>query len=542
MKLERLPEYVTVVVTVIVGMTLALYVGSSTGSGSNMPWIIVGAIIAMSIALIMRERIWVLIPLCWPLMGKIVGLPGSLPARDAVILYVFPVFLALKALKVVRTKLHYTWIDYLLLANLFYLFTVYLRNPVGTESLGFERVGGRAYFETVFAYMGYWVIGHVTLPVRQVRRFPLILIGGSLFAGGLSFITYHFPSTYPVISKIYSGVSAEGFLGETMDADQLEPGQTEGREGYLANLGGPLLKALHSVYPPFSTLNPLYIWRFLGMVIGVASILKSGFRSSLVGVVLFFIFASWLREGPSKVIRRSLLLIPVIALMLTMQGTVVSLPPAVQRALSFLPGKWDTGVAEEAQGSSNWRREIWARIWSSDHKYISNWWLGDGFGLTQEQLNEVRQMESFGSNEDRGDNVLITGNYHSLPLTAIHTVGFLGFGLFLLFFVGAGVYGWQLIQRSKGTPYFALAMFAGIPTILAPIPSIFLTGFYDVMFIETIFIVALLRLFSRSLDQHLLEMAPSAVAVDGDALPELVSSPFGQSDLSGTLSRRRERA
>jgi len=181
MKIERLPEYLTIIVTITCGMLLSMYLGVSTGGGSGKGWLIMIGIVALVIALIMRANIWLLIPIAWPLMGQITGMPGSFPVRDVVIIYVFPVFLALKALKVVRSKTHYNWLDYVLFLNLAYLATVFIRNPVGTESMGLDRVGGKTYFDAVFAFLGYWVIGHVTLSPKLARWMPFLMIIGYLF-------------------------------------------------------------------------------------------------------------------------------------------------------------------------------------------------------------------------------------------------------------------------------------------------------------------------------------------------------------------------
>ena len=147
MKLDRLPEYLGIVVTAIIGILLALYLGQSAGVGSPKIYMVAAGSIALLVALMMRENIWFLIPSLWCMTGKMVGMPGNFPLRDLVILYAFSVFLGLKALKVVRTKNQYNWLDMVLLFNLAYLLAVFIRNPVGTESMGSDRVGGKAYYE-----------------------------------------------------------------------------------------------------------------------------------------------------------------------------------------------------------------------------------------------------------------------------------------------------------------------------------------------------------------------------------------------------------
>jgi lipid-A-disaccharide synthase-like uncharacterized protein len=59
---------------------------------------------------------------------------------------------------------------------------------------------------------------------------------------------------------------------------------------------------------------------------------------------------------------KAFLLLPLLAstgfaIALT-QGKVFDYPLQIQRALSFLPGDWDTKAANEAKGSSEWRAQI----------------------------------------------------------------------------------------------------------------------------------------------------------------------------------------
>ena len=183
MKIERLPEYITIVVTIVCWMFLALYLGAAAGSGSDFPGKLVAVILAVTLALILRSKVWLLIPLCSALAGTIPGLPGGFGVHHGAIIYAFVVFLSLKALKVVRAKPQHDWIDYLLWINLAYLATAYIRNPVGTLGMGFEKIGGKPYLEVIIAFLGYWVLDHVTISSKLAMRMPLLLMVGNIVDG-----------------------------------------------------------------------------------------------------------------------------------------------------------------------------------------------------------------------------------------------------------------------------------------------------------------------------------------------------------------------
>jgi len=490
MKLERLHEYFTIIVTICCAIFLALYLGMSAGNGTSTPFLVIGGIVTMAVTLIMRADIWLLIPLFWPLSGQLVGAPGSFPLHDVVIAYVFVAFLALKALKLVRTKAKYNWLDYLLWLNLFILVMAYIRNPVGTLSMGVDKIGGKAYFEVVFAVLAYWVFGHVTVSKNRAARFPILLVGGSILNLAIGLVSHKIPIVGSVLGRMYTGAYVKD------DLDQSQAVLDMGREEYLGE-SSAILKILYCFYPPLTTINPVYLLRFCMTVVCVICIALSGFRSMLMDVAGFFLLSLYFRTGIGSVLRFVFVCFPLIILLVSAQGTLIDLPHNVQRTLSFLPGKWDHDVMEDANGSVEWRHEIWSNVWDKRNKYIVNWWFGDGFGITKRQL-----VEALANEREAQENLTIAGAYHSLPLTTIHVVGYVGLFFFCILIFGTAYYGWALILRAKGTPYFPTALFLGIPCIYSPLPSLILTGFYDLHIVGTIISVGLMRVISRSLDKY----------------------------------------
>ena len=54
------------------------------------------------------------------------------------------------------------------------------------------------------------------------------------------------------------------------------------------------------------------------------------------------------------------------------------------------------------------------------------------------------------------ENMLISGDFHSGPVSTIRFVGYVGLALFFPLLVGIAVYAARLIKRAKGTPYFLI--------------------------------------------------------------------------------------
>ena len=490
MKLERLQEYVMVAIVSAVGVGLAVYCGQQSGSGQTvMPLIIMGGVVAMLIALWMRARIWILIPLCWGMVGKTVGVP----VRDASVMYVFCTCLVFRALKVVRAKHTYHWLDVLLWINIIYVGIAYIKNPVGVDAFGSEMIAGRPYLEIIFGIFAYWVLGYVTITADLARKLPWLSSIGGLFAGFLSFITSTFPSTTPLLSKIYTGIDASAYnAGGNSDAETQ-------RAQYLAPVGRDILKPLCAYFPPISLFNPSNFRRFFLVVAAFIFALKSGHRTAIIDLFVIIVLCSYFQTGFRDLFKISAVLIPSLVCVVLLNGTLFNLPVPIQRALAFLPGNWDHRAVDDAQGSSEWRFEMWRNVWNSD-KYIHSRWFGDGFGITKRQLDEGQRVQDHGLEADAGrENLTIVGDYHSGPLQCVKFTGYVGFVLYIILMLGQVVYASRLISRAKNTPFFPMALFFGAPLIWDPVEFILIFGDYKDAIPQALFKVAMLSLTDRSL-------------------------------------------
>lgn len=542
MNLERLPQYLTTVAVMLGGIFLALFCGLLAGSGRlNYVGFIFGAGAAMVVIVKMREHIWLLIPLCWPLSGQIPGFPGGLPVRGIAIVFVFIVFLVFKALKTVRRKPTRDWLDILLLINLLYLVSVYVRHPVGTNSLGSERVGGRPYFEVALAVMAYWVMGHVIISAKHANRLPFVVLAGDMVYSSVSFITYHFPWTSPVISKFYTGVETTTF--NALDVTKAAAG-VEGREQYLSLLGTDCVRALCSYRSPSIIMNPLNTLIFMVFCgrfkifllsnlffLSLFMVLKSGHRLSVVGVVAMILLSGYFRREYAKTVGIVMGAGVVLALVALLQGRLFELPLPAQRALSFMPGKWDQGAVRDAEASTEWRIDIWRNVLGSE-KYIQDRWWGDGFGVTKAQLQGMQSSAS-DTTEGMKENLTVMGQYHSGPLSTIHITGYIGLTLFSLLLLGSAKYAWRLIVRSRRTPFFPLALFFGMAAIYKPFAWTLLMGSFDQDCYATVFAVACLKLVRNSLAAYQSEIESTAPDAS-DAL----SVPDGRMIARPELSRK----
>lgn len=106
---------------------------------------------------------------------------------------------------------------------------------------------------------------------------------------------------------------------------------------------------------------------------------------------------------------------------------------------------------------------------------------------------------------------MIVGNIHNGPLSAIRYVGYLGLLLFLLFIGVLAAYAWRLACRAQGTPYFPLALFAGLPVLYEPFNYVFIFGAFDASLPASIYALGMLKLVDNTVTDYRGEPAVSAL-------------------------------
>jgi len=98
---------------------------------------------------------------------------------------------------------------------------------------------------------------------------------------------------------------------------------------------------------------------------------------------------------------------------------------------------------------------------------------------------------------------MITGDYHSGPVSAVRFVGYIGLALFTALLIANAKYAWKIINISKNTAYFPVALFFGIAAIYHPVCFWFIFGSFGGDFIQAIFTLGMLNMVDRSLKKQL---------------------------------------
>ncbi len=501
----------------VLGLLLAVMIGSAVGS-SDMRFV-AGVVVAIPVAIIfvkLKTNIWVLLPIGWYLTGRLPWLPLPFTVRDLCFLIVIFFFTLFFATRVLPWKRKVSTLDYLIYINLAYLATVYARNPAGFFALQTSTVGGRPYFEIALAFAAFIILSRVHIGNAIAQFFPLFFVIPAWCVGILDVVGRLSPQTGFLLNSIYSGVGSRDVVGAVQEQAQL--GET--RMTGLLTGGLTSTLALCAKYNPITLISPVYPLRVALFLISVSAIFLSGYRSLILFAMVAFLLSSILRGQLKDLWISAAGMLLGLILLLSIQGTVIQLPLTVQRALSWLPGDWNEEAVADAEGSTRWRTEMWGWAWNDDRILRDRVW-GQGFGLSIDDMNLIAASLMAGQGgqnllggSDR-ESFMITGTFHSGPLSAIKYVGVVGLALYYPLMCYMAFLAWQLCRRARGTKAFTLALFVGIPIIYEPFNFVVIFGGFDSNYPQLLFWAGLLNMTSTYLDHLKSErVTPRALSVD----------------------------
>lgn len=237
----------------------------------------------------------------------------------------------------------------------------------------------------------------------------------------VNYITYLIPASYnpnmivgfsPAVARFGSFAGAAGAVATYM----------------LAKYG---LRGIFQINRPFRFL--LFICMFLLTLVG-------GFRVTLltfmvVGTLMFFL------EG----LHRTKMLPPAILGGLVCMGLLIpfanKLPENFQRALTVVPFlKLDNAAVMDAEGSKEWRLNIWRDTWPKVPQYLL---VGKGYALTAEDYDLMGSGQFAGGVDaamDRSNEGLaVSSDYHSGPLSTLIPFGLWG-AISVIWLLAAGLF------------------------------------------------------------------------------------------------------
>lgn len=311
------------------------------------------------------------------------------------------------------------------------LVTAYFTKGMGGRAFGGEIWGGRRYWWTIAAILGYFAL--VSRPIsKETAKYlvPLFFASGITAIG--SDIAY---AAGPAFYFLFL------FFPVELAASQVVTESSLYRLTGLAFASTALIYTMILVYGIKGIFDLRHFWRLLAFLVLFGLSLFGGYRSILILAVMV-LAVQFLYERLYKTI-----IFPVFVGIFLIAGvfTVVfvdKLPLSIQRTLSFLPLEVHPMAKADAMGTLDWRLQMWKIVIPEVPKYLL---MGKGYGydgtdyfLTQESV----RRGYYNAYED----TMISGNYHNGILTIIIPFGIWGM-IGFLWFVGAGL--WVLIRNYR---------------------------------------------------------------------------------------------
>ena len=480
------------IIAAILATFAALYLGISAATAQleTIAWVM--GMGTLSVCLLLGRRIWLLLPFMAALQ-----LTLMIPGQPTTLILAQLLILSFSVLMLLSRKLPFyfvfTELEFLALLLILCVFQVYARNPVGVNILGGDSVGGRPYILFGITTLTGLLLCGLRVPPKELYLAMKLSIAGGLLnfvIGLIGWLNPAFGVWFGAASKIITeeiGVTAP---------------EMAGRINFIVFVPITLANWVSSCSNP---LTAIFKPRWIPLIfLSFAFAAASGYRNVIGAVGLTYLVGVFYHGRFVSVLIAGIMGAATLAL-LAIVNLIMPLPAKAQRSLSFLPGTWEQRYVLESKNSNDWRTEIWEEVLLTD-RWIENKWIGDGLGFTarefaaQQAMSERKNYTVGISGFDaHRENILANGDYHSGPVSAVRTVGYVGLLLMALIQIRLAMHAHRLIIRCKGTEWFPVALFFGIPIVWMPIFFWLIFGGFAIDGPAILMAIGMLRLMQNNI-------------------------------------------
>ena len=402
-------------------MALVLgYLLATSGAGSYFDmssWAPIGMVLAFICLPLMLKWHHPILFLVWNMSAVVFFLPGSPPlwfVMTAVSLILSVSQRALdREMRFIQAR-SIAWPLVFLGAVVF--ITGYFTGGFGSRVFGSGQFGGKRYWFIFGSIAAFFAI-----VARPIPREKASLYVGLFFLGGLvdlmSVIIPVLPRELYWLALIFP-VSIND-LGSLAFQARLQEGIPR-FHGLTAACSG-LFFYMMARYGIRNMLSGANLWRFAALTVVLVLSLFGGFRSSLIlfGATFLFVFCF---EGLWRTGYAGIFLAVLVLGMAALVPLANKLPLPIQRSLTILPLNLSPLARYEAEGSSQWRLDIWAALLPEVPKYLL---VPKGLGIDGRELELTSDLVSRGLARSQ-DAVMLSGDYHNGPLSIVIPFGVWG--------------------------------------------------------------------------------------------------------------------
>lgn len=352
--------------------------------------------------------------------------------------------------------IRFQWVGHLLMDGVVVVLFLYMcvsfyRNPVAMQVLGLDldEVGGADYVSCLLGVVAYIAISCIPFTAKELGK---VVRNLAFLHIGLSFVQI--------------ALRMKGFGGGSMDG--LGDAAQNSRFNLFSRLGTGVFALVYALYPLRKIVaSP---WKMVVLGLCVLSVFMSGWRGTIITFVIgFYVLAFFKRELTFFLCLGGFCYAGL--LFLSSEHAFNGLPFGIQRSLCAIPGVHvSKRVERDAEGSSDWRKEMWG--WALDPRtgYIKDYVWGDGPGMSQAKTARFMTAVMRGK-ANGGDNVYFAaaGIWHSGWITTMHRFGIVGLvlaAMYQLVWCAFSLLSCLRYRSSEFFPYIAVLCRSSIPTVV----------------------------------------------------------------------------
>lgn len=316
----------------------------------------------------------------------------------------------------------------LLLIAVVVIGTAFLTGGAGIKALGSSSYGGKHYLNLAAAIALYFVLAANPIPPSQAKiYYGLYFLSG--ITGLLSLIAY---AGGDRLSALYLFVPRDLMLLQSANSiEGFQFGMV--RMSGLVSASSAICLFMLARYGVKGILEIAKGWRLLLVISSLGIGLFSGFRSFFGYILLVFSIGFFL-EGLHRTRYFFNLALVSVLCFCGLLAFSSKLPFTIQRSLSFLPIEINPIAKQDAQGSLEWRLEMWKHLLPDVPRYLLK---GKGYAIDPGDLFLTREstLRGYGSGSD---SFIVSGDYHNGPLSVLIPFGIWGAGAFIWFLYVTG--------------------------------------------------------------------------------------------------------
>lgn len=367
----------------LLGLGMAVFVGSAIGNQDlQVVVLLLGVLATVGFFLFIGNNYWFAIPLSIsvadlpiaPIVGRAVELPEFAIAA-CTMAYIIRVATRKDKLQV------FTPLNTPILLYVAWALFIFTLHPIGFMALGAATAGGRFYVKLGLAFCAFIILSNRTYTQRDIKLLFGLTIAGSIVSAIWLFFKLTFFETTSVLNPTL-------------------PSDGESSYSWHQGLTGP---AMAIVYVIFSRWSPRDVfglqrpWAIVCYAGSILLVLLSGKRMAIPAMLLPPLLGAFIHKQYRYLVIFSVLGSASIAFLVAGHGQFFQLPYTTQRALSFLPGDWDSDLYGIRGGADEWRAELRRIAWEMAlRKPI----FGEGFSMDVNEVFAASTMTQQGGEMD----------------------------------------------------------------------------------------------------------------------------------------------